>query len=80
MSHVERSRDRSLMHGTLAALGLLAAGAIAVTWSWNTIVPDLTGLARLRFAEGLSLACLALVSGALFGTGQRLAGTFERRR
>ena len=51
---------------------LLIAGAIAFTWSWNTIVPDLSGLPRVQFAEGLSISTLTVCLGALFALGQKL--------
>jgi len=63
------------MRKTLQVCALLIAGAIAFTWSWNTILPDLAGLPRFRFAEGLSISILALLLGALFAAGQRLVIT-----
>lgn len=64
-------------HGPAAraflATALVLAGAVAATWAWNTIVTDLAGLARFRFAEGLAIALATVLFGALFETGRALA-------
>lgn len=55
--------------GGIVLLSLLAGG-IATTWAWNTTVPELTALGRIRFAEGLSIAALVLLVGALLEVGR----------
>jgi hypothetical protein len=59
---------------------LLLACAASVTWAWNTIVPELSGLARFRFSEGLSLAVTTLLVGAVFEAGRCLVGEPARSR
>ena len=64
-------------HGLAArailATALLLAGAVAATWAWNTVVTELAGLARFRFAEGLAIALATVLFGALFEIGRALA-------
>ena len=74
MTNEARLRDyRPLRRLTVAAL--MVVGAIAVTWSWNSIVPDLSGMAHFRFAQGLSVAVTACFLGALFEAGRRFVAT-----
>ena len=72
MSNEVRSKGHALTWRMLSIAGLFVIGAIAVTWAWNTIVPDLVGLSRFRFSEGLSVAILAFALGALFEAGRQL--------
>lgn len=72
LEHNERSHGHTLVRRFAVTTIVVVSGAIAATWSWNTIVPDLAGLAEFRFAEGLSIAILTLLLGALFETGRRL--------
>ncbi|MCP4082829.1 MAG: hypothetical protein GY743_21590 [Planctomycetaceae bacterium] len=82
MTHSTHSRDHNLIHRILIAAGLLVVSAIAVTWSWNTIVPELSGLARIRFVEGFSITLTVLLLGTLFEAGRRLISSpvFEDRK
>ena len=70
MMNKSKTKTHRLMYRIFVGTGLVIAGAIAVTWAWNTIVPDLTGLSRFRFAEGLAIAILMLIMGALFSAGR----------
>lgn len=70
----DRRHARGLARRLTLAAVLLLACAASLTWSWNTIVPELTGLARIRFAEGFSIALTLLLAGALFEAGRRLLG------
>ena len=67
-----RGLRRGVFHRLAVAAILLVVGAITATWAWNTIVPDLSGLARFRFVEGLSVAIAAMLFGALFETGRNM--------
>lgn len=79
LEHDARLDGRDLVRRLALATIIVVCGAIATTWSWNTIVPDLSGLAEFRFAEGLSIAILALLMGALFETGRRLVAPRRAR-
>jgi hypothetical protein len=72
----EPGNRHDLMRSTVLFSVLLLAGATAVTWAWNTILPDYAGLAPFRFAEGISIAIGTLLLGALFETGRGLAARF----
>ncbi|MCC2113312.1 MAG: hypothetical protein KDJ16_14855 [Hyphomicrobiales bacterium] len=74
----DHDHDRGVFHGVLLLTGLILAGAIAVTWGWNTIVSQIGEPAGFRFAEGLAVATMAVLAGALFEAGRRLA--LPRRR
>ncbi len=78
MSHEVLSKGQALTWHILFIAGLFVVGAIAVTWAWNTIVPDLVGVSRFRFSEGLSVAILAFALGALFEAGRRLVAGRSR--
>jgi hypothetical protein len=52
---------------------LVCACAVSITWAWNTVITDVSGLARVRFAEGLAIAVSILLTGAVFEAGRRLA-------
>lgn len=65
-----RTHRRGLIQRLTLIAVLLLACAASVTWTWNTIVPELSGLARFHFAEGLSIAVTMLLIGALFETGR----------
>jgi hypothetical protein len=72
MPYESRPRRHDLWRNLFLVALVAIGGAIAVTWAWNTTVPGLSGLARMRFAEGMSLAILVLFVGALFESGRRL--------
>lgn len=75
---IARTHKSGLMQKLTLTGVLLLAGAASVTWAWNTIVPELSGLARFRFVEGLSLAVTTLLGGALFEAGRRLVSDTAR--
>lgn len=74
------ARSHDLIRRIIHHILVVVAGAIAVTWSWNTIVPELSGLAEFRFAEGLSIAVLAYLLGALFESGRQLVTRHANHR
>lgn len=80
MSIDANTRTHDLIRRTINHVLLVVAGAIAVTWSWNTTVPELSGLAEFRFAEGLSIAVLAYLLGALFESGRQLVARHADHR
>lgn len=57
---------RHKRHASWLAAIILAP--IAVLWSWNTFMPDIFGLAEIKFKQALALTLLSLIaSGVLFG-------------
>lgn len=78
--HNAPTHNRGFLQKLTVAVVLLLACAASVTWAWNTIVPELSGLARFRFAEGLPLAVTTLLVGAVFEAGRRLVGDTARPR
>jgi hypothetical protein len=80
MPHERKSGTHDLLRRLLHVAGLAVVGAIAVTWAWNTVMPNVSGLARFRYAEGLSIALLTVFVGALFESGRRLLGGSRERK
>jgi len=72
-----RGLGRRLMFAAL----IICACSVSISWTWSRLVPDIAGLARVRFAEGLAITVAVLLLGAVFETGRRLAsGHGEARR
>lgn len=71
----QRHRLRRLAHVAAALLVL----AIVVTWSWNTVVPELAAGPSIEFKHALALVALvASVGWLLRGGGWRRADNRSR--
>ena len=79
MPHEHKSGTHDVLRRLLYVAGLALVGAIAVTWAWNTVMPNVSGLARFRYAEGFSIAMLMVFAGALFESGRQLLGGIGAR-
>ena len=74
--HSHRHRRLSLLLGGVA---VVLALTVVVTWSWNTLVPDLASGPRIEFKHALALVALMACAGWLLrGGGWRRADDRSR--
>jgi hypothetical protein len=66
--HACRHHRLGHLFGVIAAT--LALGVV-VTWSWNTIVPELAAGPEIRFKHALALLALTAAAGWLLRGGRR---------
>jgi hypothetical protein len=66
-----RSYRRHRLGRLSGAIAATLALGVVVTWSWNTIVPELASGPEIRFKHALALLALTAAAGWLLRGGRR---------
>ncbi len=63
---------RPFISHSLIAVGTLLVSAVVVLWAWNTLAPELFGLAAIQYKHSLALVILGFTLSFVVGNRTRM--------